>query len=339
MHRSGISVGRALRDSFERAAVDRKGLIKLKIQDEEVVEAASRLMTENIESDFNQMADLVESNEPCYFAFRLDRRSNTPEWALVSFVPDGSEVRSKMLYASSRSAVKEQLGASYFVHDLFCSTQDELDYRLFLQSREQEMATKPLTEREMLLKQEARLEKDVSVRSVAIGGVTVDITSSVSAEMDRFAAGEVNWIELCVDVTSGSEDLRVVRSTTVDSAVIQEHVNASEARYYIVRLSHRRPGDNVLLTADVFVFFCPDAATVKTKMIYSTFKAAVLKAAAASHITFAKTLEARSVGEVSEPAIVDELYPNVGVKSAISQSFAKPSRPGKGKAKIEKAEF
>lgn len=48
---------------------------------------------------------------PCYVLFRIEGGRRSPEeWLLLSWVPEGAKVRLKMLYASSRDALKKEFG-------------------------------------------------------------------------------------------------------------------------------------------------------------------------------------------------------------------------------------
>lgn len=47
--------------------------------------------------------------------YRLDaKNAHGYEWLLISYVPDGSPVKSRMLYASSHALLKRELGLTYF---------------------------------------------------------------------------------------------------------------------------------------------------------------------------------------------------------------------------------
>ena len=44
------------------------------------------------------------------------------EWLLVSYVPDGSPVKARMLYASSQGNLKRELGLTYFADEFHGSS-------------------------------------------------------------------------------------------------------------------------------------------------------------------------------------------------------------------------
>jgi hypothetical protein len=70
--------------------------------------------------DFATVQSHMEPKIPCYILFKLDAAEN--RWLCLSYVPDGSPVKQRMLYASTRDAMKKQLGKSYFVLDMYGST-------------------------------------------------------------------------------------------------------------------------------------------------------------------------------------------------------------------------
>jgi len=53
------------------------------------------------------------------------------EWMLIAYVPDGSTVKDRMLYASTRDSLKKQLGKSYFVNTDLYGT-DLVNYSRFV---------------------------------------------------------------------------------------------------------------------------------------------------------------------------------------------------------------
>lgn len=53
--------------------------------------------------------------------FRLDSRSHGGgyEWILISWSPDDSPVRQKMLYASTKATLKKEFGTAQIVDEIF----------------------------------------------------------------------------------------------------------------------------------------------------------------------------------------------------------------------------
>jgi hypothetical protein len=73
-------------------------------------------------SDWASTAGELQPKTPAYILYRLDtKKMEAYEWVLIAFVPDGSSVRERMLYASSRDNLRKQLGYNYFGEDLYGS--------------------------------------------------------------------------------------------------------------------------------------------------------------------------------------------------------------------------
>ncbi len=85
------------------------------------------------EEQWASMHERMLPKTPHVFLFRLDTQNADLGFGFVfvSYVPDGSPVRKRMLFASSKELCKKELGASYFVHDLSGSQPDELTWAAF----------------------------------------------------------------------------------------------------------------------------------------------------------------------------------------------------------------
>lgn len=71
----------------------------------------------SLSTDLSLISSVLDADKPCYIVFRLPE--NTGGWCLFCYVPDKSKVKEKMVYASSRSNLKQQLGANYFQDEVF----------------------------------------------------------------------------------------------------------------------------------------------------------------------------------------------------------------------------
>eukprot|EP00019_Armaparvus_languidus_P000842 CAMPEP_0168602246 /NCGR_PEP_ID=MMETSP0420-20121227/13950_1 /TAXON_ID=498008 /ORGANISM="Pessonella sp." /LENGTH=346 /DNA_ID=CAMNT_0008640861 /DNA_START=53 /DNA_END=1090 /DNA_ORIENTATION=+ len=85
-------------------------------------------------SDFNSLKTKVKPDQACYFLFRSAPSSS--KWWLISWIPDNSPAKDKMIYAATKATLKKALGAESFVDDLNFTTRDEFDYESFKTSRE-----------------------------------------------------------------------------------------------------------------------------------------------------------------------------------------------------------
>jgi len=156
--------------------------------------AATQDRVGDFEADFTLFQRHLDDRQPCYICYKHD----TPDksWLFVAYVPDFAKVREKMLYASTRSALKKNLGESHFSDELYgidkvrrharlrtgryrptaaaelitaahfatlarlATAQNDLTLEAYHKHKQSKSATAPLTEREeeiqRLRKEEAR---------------------------------------------------------------------------------------------------------------------------------------------------------------------------------------
>jgi hypothetical protein len=85
-----------------------------------------------------------------------------------------------------------------------------------------------------------------------------------------------------------------------------------------------------------FVFCCPEDVPIRAKMMMSSAKATVLGSAMEHDNSFDRLLETRDIADF-DSLIKTELNPATEAVAAIAPAaISKPSRPGKGRAKVAK---
>ena len=101
------------------------------------------------ETDFEAYSrKVITPNEPCYFFFRMDSTNTSGwcyqsistdltsflvgfyDWAFILFSPEYSNVRKKMLYASTKSSLKNEFGTG-IVYDYFADSEEALSIKKF----------------------------------------------------------------------------------------------------------------------------------------------------------------------------------------------------------------
>lgn len=138
MARAYLNIGSDLLRVFNNAQETKDHrLIIAKIKDEDILYDTSYMIEDTLENDFNNLTQNFTDNEPCFALFNLSSNlesslnSNSLSWLLLSWVPDNSKVKLKMLYSSSVEDVKQALGLSYFSSDFHCSERTELSWSFY----------------------------------------------------------------------------------------------------------------------------------------------------------------------------------------------------------------
>ena len=277
----------------------------------------------DIEAGFSAMVARMHPKEPHIYLMRLDEQNGELgfQWAFLSFVPDGSPVRKRMLFASSRDACKKQLGEPYFEYDLNGSMQSELMYEAFQEYLSE--LKKPKQYDVMSATEKALVREAVAVVDMGGGNAhSVRFPASDEAKEALKNSGENGLVVLRLDLNK--ESIELEGSLTISPEKLAEQLNEEEPRYFVYRWHHEHEGKQ--LTSKVFVYWCPDGAKVKAKMMYSTVKSIAVELAG-------DEIEARIEINTGDPLTEAELQeaihppPAATLAQARNSGIKKPSRP------------
>jgi len=329
-HQSGISVTHELNDAFGTArTTPTVRWLKAQIKDESVVLVKTQPLGSSFEKDFETIANELQPKIPCYIIFRLDTTNITGfEWALFSYVPDGSTVRDRMLYASSRDTVKRQLGLTYFAHDLHGTTKEEFTYAAFVDHKNRKLAIdQPLTSTEIQTRAEKSAEVDLGHTREYVHSVKFPMANAAVDSLRSLNDGSLSYVQLAVDPTKETIELdKSEASGNINSA--RSLLSTKEPRFGLFRFSHLKDDQNV--SSIVFIYSSAENAPIKLKMLYSTVKAVANESAEKVGLKIDKRIEISEPSELTEQLLLETLYPPVAVKTV----FSKPQAPGRGKARL-----
>ena len=169
---SGITVGAELAQAFATACSEAKSRVfKIEIHVEKLVCSSILPAQSSDASDFALLQSVLVDKQACYICYRLD--SPPPCcWLFIMYVPNGTTVRDRMLYAATREATKNALGgSSVFVHEMHCGSKEEATYAAYSADIKSSEAPAPTTEGEVLTEQLKRLEIAESSGGGGGGGV------------------------------------------------------------------------------------------------------------------------------------------------------------------------
>jgi len=328
-HQSGIPVSKTLDESFGHArSSGNVRLLQIEIQDDTLVETKQVPVSHNFEQDFRKVVDLLEGKNPCYVVVRLDTKNiHGFEWMLCSYVPDGSPVKQRMLYASTREVLKRQLGTNFFSDDMHGSSTEDFTWEAYL-SHATRTIDAPLTEAEKVASLESNMEIDHGHTREYVHSVKFPVSRDAIDALSKIG-GKYNLVQLGVDATKETVELLSAQESSVEK--LANIIPNDSPTYNFFRFDHEFGG--IDQSSIVFIYSCPDSANVKLKMLYSTVKAPDTQAAESAGVVIAKKLEITESNEVSRELLFDELHPTVdkGVKK-----FIRPLRAGRGRPRMTK---
>ncbi|MBN3311829.1 TWF2 protein, partial [Atractosteus spatula] len=124
-------------------------------REEGLVLGASREPSRSWDRDYDAFVlPLLDAQEPCYVLYRLDsQNAQGYEWLFLSWSPDLSAVRQKMLYAATRATVKKEFGGGHIKDEMFGTVQEDICFQGYLRHMTSCSAPAPLTAAEQELQQ------------------------------------------------------------------------------------------------------------------------------------------------------------------------------------------
>jgi len=333
-HQSGISISKELDEAFGDARTQGKARwLKAQIQNESVVPIKTHPLGSSFESDFGTLKAEMLPKTPCYILFRLETQANNSyQWILLAYVPDGSTVRERMLYASTRDTLKRQLGLSYFAEDIHGSAPEDFTYSTFLDhQKKKNLSDAPMTSAELQTRSERSAEVDLGHTREYVHSVKFPMSDASLAKLKGLPSGSVALVQLKVDPTKETIELGDSK-TSVEFDDLPSLIPDSEPRFFLYRYSHEYESQKC--DSLVFIYSCPEKSPVKLKMLYSTVKAVAIGSAESLGLVVAKKVEITESKELTEDMLMEVLHPPSEVKK---QTFNKPSRPGAGKPRVVKS--
>ncbi|KAJ8301802.1 hypothetical protein KUTeg_020789 [Tegillarca granosa] len=296
-HQTGISASQDLKDFFGTCKDGNFRVLKIAIKNEELVLDASQSPHGSFEEDYDKlMLPLLEDKQPCYILLRLDSKNNMGyEWIFISWSPDHSPVRQKMLYAATRATLKKEFGGGQIKEEVFGTEKGDVSFKGYKKHLVSQEAPAPLTHAE--------------------------------EELRAIKENEVQKLNLSVDVENETINLDHY-DTKVNLKSLPSKVPEDHPRYHVFVFKHTHEGDYT--ESFVFVYSMPGyKCSIKERMLYSSCKNPLLSLIEQNlEMEIARKIEIDDAKELSEENIYDEVHPK---KNAVRQAFAKPKGPaGRG---------
>ena len=157
MARANLRVNEALAAAFVAAQTSGgvRGLtVRLNVEGEALELVSSLPSTASPAADFPAFASSLGPEVLGLFCTDPQSASPTKHWIVVSFLPPGTKPLLKMISASSRADIRDQLGSNCFVGEFHASSADELTYAELMESQKRDAA-------EALSEMEKRIESEV----------------------------------------------------------------------------------------------------------------------------------------------------------------------------------
>lgn len=327
-HQTGIHATPELKDFFAKARNGSIRLIKVVIEDEQLVLGAYKELSGSWDRDYDSnVLPLLDETQPCYILYRLDTQNAQGfEWLFISWSPDNSPVRLKMLYAATRATVKKEFGGGHIKDELFGTLKEDLSLVGYKKHVSSCSAPAPLTAAERELQEikisEVKTEINVESKHQTLQGLAFPLRPEAEKAILLLKQKKLNYIQLKLDLEKETTEL--VHTNPTEIADLPRRIPDDTARYHLFLYKHSHEGD--YLESVVFIYSMPGyKCSIKERMLYSSCKNRLLDSVEQDlQLEIAKKIEIESGAELTADFLYEEVHPK---QHAYKQAFAKPKGP------------
>ncbi|XP_058024521.1 twinfilin-2 isoform X1 [Ahaetulla prasina] len=327
-HQTGIHATTELKDFFAKARNGSIRLIKIVIEDEQLVLGASKELSRHWDKDYDSFVlPLLDELQPCYILYRLDtQNAQGYEWLFISWSPDNSPVRLKMLYAATRATVKKEFGGGHIKDELFGTVKEDISLSGYQKHVSSSSAPAPLTVAEQELQQirinEVKTEISVESKHQTLQGLAFPLQPDAQQAIQLLKQKKINYIQLKLNLEQ--ETIELVHTKATEIADLPRRIPQDSARYHFFLYKHSHEGD--YLESVVFIYSMPGyKCSIKERMLYSSCKSRLLDSIEQDFcLEIAKKIEIDDGAELTAEFLYDEVHPK---QHAFKQAFAKPKGP------------
>lgn len=309
-------------------------IIKIVIRNEQLVLGAYREPSQSWERDYDSfLLPMLDDQEPCYILYRLDtQNAQGYEWIFISWSPDQSPVRLKMLYAATRATVKKEFGGGQVKDEIFGNVKEDICLQGYQRHLSSYSAPAPLTAAEKELQQIKRTEgrvKQVNIdmtvdmsKPQTVQGLAFPLQETAKRALQQLSEKRINYIQLRLNIEK--ETIELVHTNPTETRDLPHRIPTDTPRYHFYLYKHSHEGE--YLESFVFIYSMPGySCSVKERMLYSSCKSCLLDEVERDyHLEVAKKMEIDSGDELTEEFLYDEVHPK---QHAFKQAFAKPRGP------------
>ncbi|KAM7294470.1 twinfilin-1 isoform X2 [Ixodes scapularis] len=323
-----LAANAGLKKFFARCKDGTVRVFKVSIVEEELTLVDHKAPKGSWEQDYDSLVlPLVEGGQPCYLFFRLDSPcQNGYNWLFISWSPDDSPVRQKMLYASTKATLKKEFGGGNISHELFGTNREEMRLPGVRRLLSTEAAPAPLTlaeqELNVIRKGEASANVAIDARHQTLRGLHFPMSDDAVAALFDLKDGQLSYVQLSID--TDKEEINLACRDNVAVTGLASLVPRDRPRYHLFLFPHNHEGEK--LRSIVFIYsIASHECPVKERMLYSSCKSPLVETIETQvELPIAKKVEIDDPSELNETFLLDQLHPKQNI---VKQKFAKPKGP------------
>lgn len=274
--------------------------IIVRIDNELLVKSYAHPLGASLESDWKTISQNIGDGA----AYVLVRKAGPKEWLSITYVPDGTKIKDKMVYAATKATLLSHLGYQNFSDELHANNQEELSWEHYQGTLKPSLCYSHAEEIRMevnKLEDAERTFRSQKARPLSGSGgyhsVAMPFSASAKSSMQEFANGTANFVELTINDAKTGVD--ATKTKTVDTSSANREMHTGEPRFYLLKYQGKT----------VLVYACPSKSPQRLRMVYSTSKPSVIEQVESQGVRIAKSSEVSEPSEVTEQYIREALQP------------------------------
>nr|XP_055047612.1 twinfilin-1a [Misgurnus anguillicaudatus] len=327
-HQTGIQASDEVKDVFGRARNGAHRLMKIVIENEELVLGLTKAACRSWEEDYDKLLlPVLDEDLPCFILYRLDSTNSLGhEWLFIAWSPDHSPVRHKMLYAATRATLRKEFGLVHIKDEIFGTAKDDVSLSGYKKHVTSLSAPLPLTAAEEELRQiklnEVNTDIHVNTTKQTLQGVAFPLDGEAVTALQLFRDKKFNYVQLIINFEK--ELIMLSNTDATEVKDLPKRIPKDAARYHFFRFKHSHEGD--FLDSIVFIYSMPGySCGIRERMLYSSCKNPLLDMVEKElQMEVEKKLEIDNGDELTADFLYSEVHPK---QHAHKQAFAKPRGP------------
>ncbi|TDL24739.1 actin depolymerizing protein [Rickenella mellea] len=342
-----IGTSKELAEAFQNASLSKNvRFIKVSIRNEHLEVDDNIPIEGSFDDDMEKLQHLVEDNVPAYILVNLE--SPESEWLLVSYVPETSSVKEKMIYATMKNSLIKSIDATHLKKEsLFANSKADLSPSAYKAHQAHTNAPKPLSAREKELEELSAADRQAgggayesSRTRISHVGAGVGLAWSEDVELALKELGNGNTNQLVViSIDPDTETLVLTSADECDAQDVGKTIPSNDPSFALFAWSHSLTSPP---RRDIFfIYACPSYSPIKHRMLYSSGSSSVIQKAKEILSSTSSNLSSRKI-ETSDPTEINEefLKNELGILGAVTggsaniggdekKGFARPKGPGR----------
>lgn len=270
--------------------------------------------------------------DPCYIFVKDNSVRPTEKYVFISYIPESSSVRSRMLYASTKNTLVRQVGSNSVGRQPLCTSPDDVVEILETADHGENHDSSLLTESE-------KVENDIAEEQKRIKAATTYLQRH---QLVSQTGGSPTTLSFNV-LSDGSS----IKGLLDEQNLVSFQIKLPEEQIEISKKSVCNSADKVQLINDspsytlfrngelyYFIYSCPSGSKVKERMIYASNKSGFIKYLQENEgINFTKVLEIGDPDELEISWISNSTesemrrQEEMAAHGVSSQKFSRPRGP------------